>query len=185
MHISPVVIDTTITIGASGAVSSFTNSGNLISSITRLSAGTYQVQLKDPYAKLLAASGYLVSPATGSAITAGSFVSGTLYQIVSLGTTNFNSVGLPANLTPAVGQVFVATGVGSGTGTVKAVSLSGINNVELASPLMNATQAQNGSYLIMQCQGPTSGTSTVPKATDPTQGSLLVLEFYMNNSGQQ
>ena len=49
--------------------------------------------------------------------TAGSFVTGTSYTIVSAGTTNFTLIGA-ANST--VGTVFTATGVGTGTGTASA-----------------------------------------------------------------
>jgi hypothetical protein len=52
-------------------------------------------------------------------ITAGSFVVGVAYVIVTLGNTNWAAVG--AN-NASVGAIFVATGVGSGTGTV---SISG------------------------------------------------------------
>ena len=50
----------------------------------------------------------------GTAITAGSFVVGNIYTIASVGTTSFTSIGASAN---TVGITFVATGVGSGTGT--------------------------------------------------------------------
>lgn len=49
--------------------------------------------------------------------TAGSFVTGNSYTIVSAGTTNFTLIGA-ANST--VGTVFTATGVGTGTGTASA-----------------------------------------------------------------
>ncbi len=47
-------------------------------------------------------------------VTAGSFVVGTSYSIVTVGTTNFTLIGAASN---TVGVVFTATGVGSGTGT--------------------------------------------------------------------
>lgn len=47
-------------------------------------------------------------------ITAGSFVSGDQYIILTVGTTNFTLIGAASN---TVGVVFAATGVGSGTGT--------------------------------------------------------------------
>jgi len=46
-------------------------------------------------------------------VIAGAFVVGTLYQITSLGTTNFTLIGASSN---NVGVVFNATGVGVGTG---------------------------------------------------------------------
>jgi hypothetical protein len=47
-------------------------------------------------------------------IDAGSFVSGTVYTIVSVGNTNFVAIGASSN---SEGVVFTATGTGSGTGT--------------------------------------------------------------------
>lgn len=49
-------------------------------------------------------------------VTAGSFVVGREYKIVSVGTTDFTLIGASAN---TVGLWFVATGVGTGTGTAK------------------------------------------------------------------
>ncbi|MGZ5053373.1 MAG: hypothetical protein ACXWAT_00360 [Methylobacter sp.] len=46
-------------------------------------------------------------------VTAGSFVIGSTYTIASVGTTDFTLIGATAN---AVGAVFTATGVGTGTG---------------------------------------------------------------------
>ena len=47
---------------------------------------------------------------------AGSFITGTTYTIVSVGTTNFILIGASAN---TVGTIFTATGAGSGTGSAK------------------------------------------------------------------
>ncbi len=47
-------------------------------------------------------------------VTAGSFVVGRRYKIVTVGTTSFTSIGAASN---TVGVIFTATGVGSGTGT--------------------------------------------------------------------
>lgn len=52
----------------------------------------------------------------GYTVTAGSFVVGNTYLITSVGTTNFTSIGASSN---TVGVHFVATGVGSGTGTAQ------------------------------------------------------------------
>ena len=51
------------------------------------------------------------------AIKAGSFVNGTSYAILSVGTTNFTLIGASSN---TVGVVFTASGAGSGTGTAAA-----------------------------------------------------------------
>jgi len=50
----------------------------------------------------------------GQAVTAGSFVAGIAYTILTVGTTSFTSIGASAN---TIGVVFTATGAGSGTGT--------------------------------------------------------------------
>jgi hypothetical protein len=55
---------------------------------------------------------------TGTTVTAGAFVTGATYQILTVGTTSFTSIGASAN---TVGIVFVATGVGSGTGTANLI----------------------------------------------------------------
>lgn len=49
--------------------------------------------------------------------TAGAFTIGKTYTIRTLGTTDFNLIGVAVAITPAVGTRFVATGAGSGTGT--------------------------------------------------------------------
>lgn len=51
--------------------------------------------------------------------SAGNFVIGTRYEIVTLGTTDYSLIGASAGYT--VGSYFVATGVGSGTGTAATV----------------------------------------------------------------
>lgn len=64
------------------------------------------------------------------AITAGAFVTGKTYRILSIGTTNFTSIGASAN---TVGVVFTATGAGTGTGTATAsviISYYGTDNTE-------------------------------------------------------
>jgi len=56
---------------------------------------------------------YLVSGE--DSVNAGSFTVGFSYQITSLGSTDWTAIG--AGINPQVGQVFTATGVGSGSGT--------------------------------------------------------------------
>jgi hypothetical protein len=52
----------------------------------------------------------------GYTVTAGSFVVGKIYRIASVGTTNFTTIGAVNNI---VGTHFIATGVGTGTGTAE------------------------------------------------------------------
>jgi microcystin-dependent protein len=59
---------------------------------------------------------------------AGSFIVGRTYTIEFIGTTNFIAVGATSN---DVGIVFVATGVGSGTGIASATFLNGVDTFRL------------------------------------------------------
>jgi hypothetical protein len=52
----------------------------------------------------------------GSSTTAGAFIVGDTYLITSVGTTNFQTIGASAN---QIGVHFIATGVGTGTGTAQ------------------------------------------------------------------
>jgi hypothetical protein len=58
----------------------------------------------------------VLSSRNDTVLTAGSFVIGNIYTIVTVGTTSFTSIGASAN---TVGVVFTATGAGSGTGTAR------------------------------------------------------------------
>ena len=68
---------------------------------------------RDTLAKIIKIYSVDATPTTGL-ITAGAFVAGNDYQIVSVGTTDFTLIGASAN---TVGVIFTATGVGTGTGT--------------------------------------------------------------------
>ncbi len=53
-------------------------------------------------------------------VTAGAFATGTVYRILTLGTTDFTLIGAASN---AIGVVFTATGAGAGTGTATASAI--------------------------------------------------------------
>ena len=180
----PVMIDCNFAVGASGAVSSLKGPG--VTSVTRLSAGLYQVKLQDNYFKFYGADAYFQAPVSGAAVTAGSFSVGTTYQIVSVGTTNWQTAGLPTGLTATVGQVFKAAAVGSGTGTAKILSSSGIYKTEIVG-LSNAMLGPSGSgniggYITIKCLGPTAADDTALIATDPADGSTMYISMYLSNS---
>jgi hypothetical protein len=74
-------------------------------------------------------------------VTAGSFVVGVRYTIVSVGSTNFTLIGAASN---TVGVVFVATGVGAGTGTASTksrirVSVNGVYNFQYTGQVYTLT----------------------------------------------
>jgi len=83
--------------------------------------GPYQLQSYVSTTYTIYASSLATSTAnTSTNTTAGSFVVGDTYQIVTVGTTNYTLIGAASN---TVGVIFNATGVGSGTGTAKLVGV--------------------------------------------------------------
>ena len=84
---------------------------------------------------------YLVSGE--NSVNAGSFTPGFSYQILSLGNTDFTAIG--AGINPQVGQVFTATGVGSGSGTASdAGQCQLVANATISSGQMNMVFNVNG-----------------------------------------
>ncbi len=65
MHVNMVMIDSTIVIGAAGAVSSFV--GSTVSAVTRVSQGIYKIKLQNQtnFSKLYFANGSMQSPISG------------------------------------------------------------------------------------------------------------------------
>ena len=64
---------------------------------------------------------------SSTATTAGSFVVGKYYTILTVGNTSFTGIGASAN---TVGVIFKATGVGSGTGTANVETIPWILGTE-------------------------------------------------------
>lgn len=192
-HTMPVLLDGNFSVGASGAVGTLV--GPMISSVTRLSAGVYKIQLQDNYNKFFGMQHWVQAPVTGSAIAGGSFVAGTVYQIVSLGNTTtaqWVTAGVPAGIVPAVGVAFLAAGIGAGTSTVKALGSSGISCIEVVgvsnlqiSPSQYLGAAYQGGYVIIKCLGATATADTALIATDPASGSQLGFSLYLSNSSVQ
>ncbi len=170
------VVTGSATFGAAGAVTAITGVG--ISSVTKMATGIYQIQFVDAFPAYVGSNFLMESPLTGSPVTAGSFVVGTLYQITALGNTNWAAIGLNSGLTPAVGQLFVATGVGAGTGTATAVGQSGILAVEVAQGqnMLSVNTANLGSIFMIQML------DAAGALANPASGSVLEIEMYMKNS---
>lgn len=182
----PVTLDVSIVIGSSGAVSSYSGLG--IASVTKAGTGNYQIQLQDNYYSMIGFSFHATAGVTGGAITAGSFVTGTTYQIVTVGTTDYTLVGLGTSTTAAAGVIFTASGAGTGTGTVKALGVSGVTQIEVVgSPELqpsNNPANNNGGFVNIQTLAPTitagaytpagtvqSHTHTIPAGTDSGGGT--------------
>ena len=72
---------------------------------------------------------------SSTATTAGSFVVGKYYTILTVGNTSFTGIGASAN---TVGIIFKATGVGSGTGTANVETIPWILGTEFETILFAA-----------------------------------------------
>lgn len=186
-HKAPVIIDCNIAIGATGAVGTVKGPG--VTSVTRLAAGNYMVKFQDNYYKFYGADHWIQAPLSGTPVAGGAFITGTVYQIVTMGTTTqaqWVTAGVPAGITAAVGVAFKAAGAGAGTGTVNTLVSSGIASVEVIgnTSLQLAPQPApyQGGYVIVRTLGPTAAGNTALIATDPVSGSVLGLNFYLSNS---
>lgn len=156
----PVQIDAIISIAGTGAPT--LASGPLVKAITRLAAGQYRIQLQDNYSKLLEFEACAQSAPSGSSLAGGSFSIGTVYQIITMGTTTqaqWVTAGVPVGVTAAVGVVFKAAAAGAGTGTVNTLISSGITSIELMGNNNNMLNNQpftatNGGFIDFQCLSP-------------------------------
>jgi hypothetical protein len=157
-------------------------------------SGVIVVDLAQNFQRYLGGFSGQVSPVTGAALTlsgAGLTV-GKPYVITSLGSTTaaqWQTVGLPVGYTAAVGASFIAltNGTGLGSGTVKAVGISGISSIEAIGDLNLTIQGVApsgpvGARLIFQCLAPTSSSVTTLVATAPTNESVISLSFYLSDS---
>jgi len=88
----------------------------------------------------------------GPNVLAINLAAGQLYTIESVGTTDFTAIGAPAN---QAGVTFVATGVGSGTGTAILVTFGGIVENEV---YYVTTVIDNQTFTISETQDPLSTT---------------------------
>lgn len=113
-------------------------------------------------------------PAHYAVVTAGSFVPGQLYSIVSEGTTDFTSIGAANN---GVGTEFVASGAGGGTGT--AVLLRPLS---VTSPVfVRANQLVAGSRYVITTLGSTNWADV--GAASPVVGLVFTASKPGNGSG--
>jgi hypothetical protein len=157
-------------------------------------SGLIMVQLTQPYNRYLGGFSGFVSPLNGTNST--STTANVANVITVLGTATlaqFQAVGLPKGVTPAIGVGFIATSsavIGGGAEVqLAATSGSGITNIEVIGD-PNATismpvplqpgQVQPvgpsaGGYILLRCMD--AGTLTAPAT-----GSVCSLSFYLSNS---
>jgi hypothetical protein len=133
----------------------------------------------------------VVSPLSGSNINISSGLTiGQAYVIVSIGTStaaNWQALGLPANIVPAVGAAFIATSssAGTGTGVVQVPSVSGLSSqLEVVGDInQTCNPATGGGYAIVQFIGPTISTGAYVAPflpTAPANNTVVGMRFVMN-----
>lgn len=213
MHAKPVLVDCTFVVDSTNGnglgIRSLKGSGmikNVFMHTTQTpgknngqtnpnpATGYIVVQFQDNYQRYLAGfSGYGGLTTSNTTSTTSGLTVGNVYVITVLGTTTtaeWQSIGLPTNLTPAVGQSFVAIATGTGgshTGKVGLPSLSGISTMEIVGD-PNQTNAPNptvsgpGGYLIIQCLAATNSSTTTLTPTAPNNNSVCALAFYFDDS---
>lgn len=96
----------------------------------------------------------VIAKSIGGNITAGNFVPGFTYTVTSIGTTNFSIIGVNTDIgNVAIGNVFVATAPGSGTGTAFLTNnqiLLGGNHSVSGDISFNTAPLKLGKYQISQ-----------------------------------
>lgn len=150
-------------------------------------AGTIMIVLNDNYNRSLSGFNAIVSPVSGTPLTA--TTNHVPVVIVSLGTATlaqWQAVGFPLGFTPAVGAAFVPTASatigGSAAVEVAATAGSNITNIETVGDPNQTIAAVNtpnsGAILILQCMK--DGVKT-----QPADGSVISISQYLSNSSIQ
>lgn len=132
------------------------------------------VGLKNNFNAFLGLRWEVDAPATNT--TTASTVTGTVYTITLVGTTTaaqWQAVGLPSFITPAIGQSFVATATQAigGTGTVGTAGVPNVNYVSVVGNPNTTISSSNvaqygGAYLVVQFgQISVAGTVSAPTFT--------------------
>jgi hypothetical protein len=156
-------------------------------------AGTIVVQLQDNYNGSLSGFKALVSPVSGTAlqIDNSALVAGTAYIITTLGdatAAQWQALGVPAGVVPAVGVSFVASSVGAGPATslsrvmATAATGSGIMSIETVgdpnlSIAPDPTKNQGfGAQFILRARAYGGAIAA------PADGTVISLGFYLRDS---
>jgi hypothetical protein len=122
-------------------------------------AGLILVELANPYAAYINGTYGFVSPVSGSAVNITSGLSlGKAYVITTVGTStaaNWQAIGLPVGVVPAVGVAFICTSASAGTGTgvvmLAAAAGAGIDHLEIVGDPNTTCNVATGALIILQC----------------------------------
>ena len=155
-------------------------------------AGTIVVQLQDNYNRMLKGFKAIVSPVSGAALKVdnSALTAGVAYIITTLGNSTiaqWNALGVPKGVVPAVGVSFIAASVGAGANSsssrvmASAAAGSGISTIETVGD-PNLSIAPNpsqgfGAQIILQARDYAGAIAA------PADGTVISLAFLLNNSG--
>lgn len=161
-------------------------------------SGLIMVQFSDPYARSLMGGRSIGSPLDTSVTSTTNHAA---QVITSLGTATlaqWQAVGLPLGVVPALGVSFIATASATigGSATVAPVKSSNIVNIEFVGDasldsaqnmiktpstgsLLQAIGQTTGGYQILRCVDSSGALAT------PTDGTVIALSFLLSNSSVQ
>lgn len=150
-------------------------------------AGYIIVNFAKPYSAYITGAYQLATANSGSSINVTTGVSaGLAYVITAVGTTTpagFQALGLPATVTPAVGQVFIGAGTvtttGTGTIQVPLATGSGADDIEIVGDPTASASNTAGAQVLLESFGATNSTTTTPVAKAIADGTKVFMHFVM------
>jgi len=157
-------------------------------------AGLAMIQFKQNFNKYLGGfTGFVSTVQTSTKIDNSALTAGGAYVITTLGNASlakWQSIGVPAGVTPAVGLPFIATSDGGAanvsTSRVMVPKVSGIQCLEVvgdANLTVNSNIAANGGQiLIVQFLAATAAGNTALIPTAPVDGSVCAMSFWFDGS---
>ena len=184
----------TISTGSASANSIWTDGSGHLYTVTTTVAGGTTLVTSGVGAPLGSTLTFVSGPGSTTALTFSSAVTGWATGFafaLTVSDTNlqdWQAVGLPKGMTPAVGQSFVAiaTGAGGSTGSVHAVGTSNILQVEVIgdpnlefAPMPQGGSPNVGGWILVQFLG-LPATGQAPVVTQPANGSVVGLSFYVD-----
>lgn len=178
-----------------GAGNSNPASPNVVVTNPNPASGYIVIQLQDNYARSLSGFNSIVSPASGSStkIDNSALTAHVPYIITIVGNStaaDWQAIGLPKGVTPAVGVSFIASAVGvpgeanTSTSRVQAVASAGstVMSIEtIGDPNLsiapNPTVSQGfGAQILLACRDITGAIAA------PAAGSVISLSLYLSDS---
>lgn len=158
-------------------------------------AGYALIQMKQNFNYYLGGFSGFVSPVSGTPILVTTGVTkGLAYVIVVVGSTSlaqWQKLGLPAGVTPAVGASFIATATttATGTGAIEVPATSGatiITSDVVGDPNVSinnsAISTNGGAYVLVRFLGATDADTTTLIAKAPAAGSVVGMSFFFDGS---